>query len=180
MAEEEKLLHYKWGGNPSHADISILPNGRDIEYIVINHIEAREDEKVNGVVKNVFVAVFDPNPYTKLPMVLNKKNKERILKMAHKGEFHLLTIQNLPVRLTFEETNIGSGLRISTLPPTMPKVVAPVKPAIPEEKFNDTVNFLKTKSMDELKAIFTVAPDMEKRLIEKLAEIKESDGPAGS
>ena len=73
--EEVELVHYKWGGNPTHANVSILPNGKDIEYIVIDHIEKRVNEKVNGQIKNGFVAVFETNPYTTLGLWLNEINK---------------------------------------------------------------------------------------------------------
>ncbi len=162
---EEKLIHYKWGGNPTHADVSMLPNGNDIEYIVIDHIEARENEKINGQTKNAFVAVFQKNPYTELGMVLNKKNKEILLKLARKGEWELLTIKNLPVRLTKENTSLGYGLRISKLPAKIPAAPAPAKkPELTEDKVASAVEFLKTKSMDELREYYTVSEEMEKRL----------------
>lgn len=162
---EEKLIHYKWGGNPTHADVSMLPNGNDIEYIVIDHIEARENEKINGQTKNAFVAVFQKNPYTELGMVLNKKNKEILLKLARKGEWELLTIKNFPVRLTKENTQLGYGLRISKLPAKTPAAPAPAKkPELTEDKVASAVEFLKTKSMDELREYYTVSEEMEKRL----------------
>lgn len=161
---EEKLIHYKWGGTPTHADVSILPNGNEIEYIVIDHIEARENEKINGQTKNAFVAVFQKNPYTELGMVLNKKNKEVLLKLAKKGEWELLTIKNFPVRLTKENTQLGYGLRISKLPAKVPVAPVKVKPAITEENFDKAVEFLKTKTMDELKGFFDISEEMEKRL----------------
>lgn len=124
MKEEQQLLHYKWGGNASHADISILPEGKDIPFIVIDHIEAREDEVINGVKKDSFVAIFKDNPYTKLPMVLNKTNKDRLLKLANQDEWHLLFVKNFPVRLTYEPTKLGNGLRISKLPASVPQTTS--------------------------------------------------------
>lgn len=131
--KESELLHYKWGGNASHADVSILPDGKDIPFIVIDHIEAREGEMINGVKKNSFVAIFKENSYTKLPMVLNKTNKDRLLKLAHQDEWHLLSVKNFPVRLTYEPTQLGNGLRISKLPATEPKVVTPPPPPPPQK-----------------------------------------------
>lgn len=166
---EEKLIHYKWGGTPTHADVSMLPNGNDIEYIVIDHIEARENEKINGQTKNAFVAVFQKNPYTELGMVLNKKNKEILLKLARKGEWELLTIKNLPVRLTKENTSLGYGLRISKLPAKMPSQPTPAavkKHELTEDKVASAIEFLKTKSMDELKQFYNVSEEMERRLTE--------------
>jgi len=161
---EEELIHYKWGGTPTHADISILPNGNDIEYIVIDHIEARENEKTNGQTKNAFVAVFEKNPYTNLGLVLNRKNKEILLKLTKKGEWELLTIKKLPVRLTKEDTKFGYGLRISKLPAKVP--VQP-KPEITEANFEKAVEFLKSKTMDELRGFYNVSKEMEKRLTQK-------------
>ena len=161
---EEKLIHYKWGGTPTHADVSMLPNGNDIEYIVIDHIEARENEVINGQKKNAFVAVFQKNPYTELGMVLNKKNKEILLKLARKGEWELTTIKNLPVRLTKENTSLGYGLRISKLPAKLPATQPAKKPELTEDKVASAVEFLKTKSMDELREYYTVSEEMEKML----------------
>ena len=76
MTQEQKI-HYTAGGNPSHAGIWILPEGNDIEHIVIDHIEYRTNEKINGVERDAFIAIFKKNPYTELPMVLNKLNKVR-------------------------------------------------------------------------------------------------------
>ncbi len=124
MEEEVELVHYKWGGNPTHANVSILPNGKDIEYIVIDHIEKRVNEKVNGQIKNGFVAVFETNPYTTLGLWLNETNKKILIKKAGVKETEILKIKHLPVRLTYEDTKqFGWGLRISKLPPTIPPVL---------------------------------------------------------
>lgn len=170
----EKKIHYTAGGNPSHAGVFILPDGKDIEYIVIDHIEWRESEKINGTEKSVFVAFFKPNPYTKLPMVLNKVNKERLLKAARVGSFDLLTIKDFPVRLTYEPTNVGDGLRISKQPAKLPAAPAPKKkPDLTDENFDKAVEFLKTKSMQELKGFYDVSADMEKRLMEKCEDLTQ-------
>ena len=160
--EQDKLLHYKWGGNATHADVSILPNGKDIEHIIIDHIEARESEVINGIKKDAFVAVFKENPYTKLPMVLNKVNKDRLLKLAHQDEWHLLAIKNFPVRLTYEPTQLGNGLRISKLPPTIP--TPPKKQLLTEDKLESAKKFLETKSMEELEGFYEIPEDMRAKL----------------
>jgi len=161
---ETQKIHYTAGGNPSHAGVFILKNGQDIEYIVIDHVEWKEKEKINGADKSVFVAFFKPNPYTKLPMVLNKVNKERLLKAAKLGSFDLLTLKDFPVRLTFEPTQVGDGLRISKLPAKIPATPVKQKPAITEENFDKAVEFLKTKTMEELRGFYEVPEEMEKRL----------------
>ena len=161
----EQKIHYTAGANSTHAGVFILPNGKDIEHIVIDHIEWNEKEKVNGVEKPSFVAVFKPNQYTKLPFLLNKTNKERLLKLAKVGSFDLLSIKNFPVRLTYEPTNVGDGLRISKLPAKIPAAPAPAKkPELTEDKVASAIEFLKTKSMDELREYYTVSEEMEKRL----------------
>ncbi len=164
---EEQKIHYTAGANSSHAGVFILKGGKDIEYIVIDHIEWREKEKVNGVEKPSFVAIFKPNPYTKLPFLLNKTNKERLLKLAKVGSFDLLSVRDFPVRLTFEPTNVGDGLRISKLPAKIPAAPTPAKkPELTEDKVASAIEFLKTKSMDELKQFYNVSEEMERRLTE--------------
>ena len=173
---EEQKIHYTAGANSSHAGVFILVGGKDIEHIVIDHIEWREKEKVNGVEKPSFVAIFKPNPYTKLPMLLNKINKERLLKLAKVGSFDLLSIRDFPVRLTFESTNVGDGLRISKLPAKMPSqpAIAVKKHELTEDKVASAIEFLKTKSMDELKQFYNVSEEMEKRLTPQTPQTQEN------
>lgn len=168
----EEKKHFSLGGNLSHSGVGVLPSGNDIDYIVIDHIEWRVDEVVNGVKKDTFVAYFAPNPYTSLPFVLNKENKSRLLKAAKKGEWDLLEIKNLPVRLTHENTKLGEGLRISKLPPKMPPTTAtavtvtPVtKPTITDDNFAKAQKFLETGTMDALKGFYEVSEEMEKKLL---------------
>ena len=120
--------HYTAGGNPSHAGVFILPDGKNID-MVIDHIEWREREIINGREDSKFIAIFKKNPYTDLPMVLNKVNKERILKLANKGSWDILDIKDLPITLTWEPTKVGDGLRISKTPPRYTPPTATTKPA---------------------------------------------------
>jgi len=116
--------HIRCGGKLTHSGVEILPNGKDIEYIVIERIEFKEKENVNGKEISAFLAYFAPNPYATLPMVLNTTNKKLLCKLAGKDEWHLEDIKDFPVRLTREETRqMGWGLRISKLPPTIPPVL---------------------------------------------------------
>jgi len=181
--KENELLHYKWVGNASHADVSILPNGKDIPYIVIDHIEAREGEMVNGVKKNSFVAIFKENPYTKLPMVLNKTNKDRLLKLARQDEWHLLSVTNFPVRLTYEPTQLGNGLRISKLPATAPQQQTQQqsqKPNLTAEHpdWGNCVNYLVNGGgIKNLEVRYTITDEVKEQLSKAVAE----NGPnAGS
>lgn len=173
--EQIQKIHYTAGRNATHCGVEILINGKDIEHIVIDHIEWRENEKINGVEKSVFVAIFQPNIYTKLPMVLNKVNKERLLKAARVGSFDLLTIKNFPVRLTFEPTQVGDGLRISKLPAKAPVATPKKKPQVLDADFDKTVVYLKTHTMEELKAVADVSEEMEKRLMEKCENLTQND-----
>lgn len=120
-------IHYTAGGTPSHAGVFILPEGKNID-VIIDHIEWREKEKINGKESSKFIAIFKKNPYTDLAMVLNKENKQRILKLANKGSWEILDVKNLPVTLTWEPTQVGDGLRISKIPPVVPKQVAAAPP----------------------------------------------------
>jgi len=117
---EQILRHYREGGKLTHSGVEILPNGKDIDYIVIKEVKWSENEEVNGTVKPSFVAIFEKNPYTDRPMVLNAKNKKTLLTLTKKGEYELETIKNLPVHLTKESTKMGLGLRISLIPAKKP------------------------------------------------------------
>lgn len=117
---EKVYHHHREGGKLTHCGCEILPNGKDILSITINRIEFKYDENVGGNKQNGFVAIFDPNPYTKLSMWLNATNKKRLLKLT--GLDYLEKIKNFPVRLTKELARDPAGggkvdgLRISLLP----------------------------------------------------------------
>ena len=171
MAEHFK----KMVGTPTHAGVFILPDGKDIEYIVIDHLEERKQEMVMGVKKDCVVAYFKPNPYTDLGMIMNVTNSDRLCKLAHKTGWHLLEIRDIPVRLTSEPSSKGDGLRISKLPAKTP-VVAPTpkkRPEVTEANFDKAVEFLKTKTMQELRGFYDVSPEMEKRLMEKCEDLTQ-------
>ena len=167
--------HYTAGGNPSHAGVFILPNGNNID-IVIDHVEWREKEEINGRVESKFVAIFKPNPYTELPMVLNKVNKQRLLKLASKGPWDILEVKNLPVTLTWESTRIGDGLRISPVPPRQ-KQQMPAQPqpqqlealTTAHKNFGKCVDHLKNGgTIDDLRLKYTISNAMEETLKQAL------------
>lgn len=168
------------GGKISHCGCEVLPEGKDIECIVIDRIEWREDEVVNGEKTPCFVAIFAQNPYTNLPMVLNMENKERLIKMAHISEYDLVTIKNLPVRLTAEPTRLKRlGLRISKLPPTIPKVEQP-KPKIvltqEDPAWNSCVEFVNAGNpIDRLLIRYDISEELQKLLLKP----KENNGTEG-
>lgn len=121
---EEKGIHYRVGGKLTHCGCEVLPNGQDIERIVIERIEYKETEKINGRVEtNVWVAHFAPdNGYTSLPFVLNSTNRKRIAKLYPDCNGYINLLKNVPVRLTRErcrDVQDGGdtwGLRISKEP----------------------------------------------------------------
>lgn len=175
-------MHYTAGGNPSHAGVFILPDGKNID-MVIDHIEWREREIINGREDSKFIAIFKKNPYTDLPMVLNKVNKERLLKLANKGSWDILDIKDLPITLTWEPTKVGDGLRISKIPPVLTKhgAAAPTtqattattqQPTVKKEtlttaheNFAKSVSYLKGGgNIDELKKRFEISSAMEETL----------------
>lgn len=144
---EEKGIHYRVGGKLTHAGCEMLPNGNDIEYIIIERIEFKDSENVGGrIEQGIWVAHFAPNQYTKLPMVLNATNRKRIAKLFPQVAGHINLLKNIAVRLTKEETKDIQdggktyGLRISKIP-----AKAPTKPTLTpsHEKWTECVSWVK-------------------------------------
>ena len=166
--EEPIRRHIRCGGKLTHSGVEILPNGKDIEYIVIERIEFKEKENVNGKEISAFLAYFAPNPYATLPMVLNSTNKKLLCKLAGKDEWHLEDIKNFPVRLTKEETRqMGWGLRISKLPPVIPTTTPAKKDTLTDQHENwaKCVAHLKGGgSIEDLKKKYEISPATEIKL----------------
>ena len=86
------------------------------------------------------------------------------------GNDNIDELKNYPVRLTKEkcrDVQDGGetwGLRISKLPAKVPVTPVKQKPSITEENFDKAVEFLKTKTMEELRGFYEVPEEMEKRL----------------
>ena len=126
--EQEQGIHYRTGGKLTHCGCECLPGGRDIQYIVIERIEYKETEEIGGRRENnIWIAHFAPNPYTKLPMVLNATNRKRIAKLYPDCNGYINLLKNIPVRLTKEKCRDAQdggdtwGLRISKMRPTVPQ-----------------------------------------------------------
>ena len=126
--EQEQGIHYRTGGKLTHCGCECLPGGRDIQYIVIERIEYKEAEEIGGRRENnIWIAHFAPNPYTKLPMVLNATNRKRIAKLYPDCNGYINLLKNIPVRLTKEKCRDAQdggdtwGLRISKMRPTAPQ-----------------------------------------------------------
>ena len=129
--EQEQGIHYRTGGKLTHCGCECLPGGRDIQYIVIERIEYKETEEIGGRRENnIWIAHFAPNPYTKLPMVLNATNRKRIAKLYPDCNGYINLLKNIPVRLTKEKCRDAQdggetwGLRISKMRPTAPRQAA--------------------------------------------------------
>ena len=123
--EQEQGIHYRTGGKLTHCGCECLPGGRDIQYIVIERIEYKETEEIGGRRENkIWIAHFAPNPYTRLPMVLNSTNRKRIAKLYPDCNGYINLLKNIPVRLTKEKCRDAQdggetwGLRISKMRPT--------------------------------------------------------------
>ena len=166
MEEEPIRRHIRCGGKLTHSGVEILPNGNDIEYIVIERIEFKEKEKINGKEQDSFVAYFSPNPYTKLPMVLNRSNKILLCKQAQVDEWHLEDIKNFPVRLTKEETGqMGWGLRISKIRPTIPAPAKKETLTDQHENWAKCIAHIKGGgSIEDLKKKYEISPATEIKL----------------
>ena len=126
--EQEQGIHYRTGGKLTHCGCECLPGGKDIQYIVIERIEYKETEEIGGRRENnIWIAHFAPNPYTKLPMVLNATNRKRIAKLYPDCNGYINLLKNIPVRLTKEKCRDAQdggdtwGLRISKMRPTVPQ-----------------------------------------------------------
>lgn len=171
--EEVKGTHWRIGGKLSHAGCEMLPQGKDIEYIVIERIEYKEQEKVNGRMENgVWVAYFAPNQYTTLPMILNSTNRRRIAKRFPECNDYIDTLKNIAVRLTKEKTrdaHDGSGeiwgLRISKSAPTLPQ--APKKEVLTAQhaKWPNCVEWIAGgNEIASLRARYDISKEVEEQL----------------
>lgn len=177
MEEIQKGIHYRVGSRITHAGCEVLPEGKEIPYIVIEKIEFKETEEIAGRKENgVWVATFAPNPYTKLPMILNATNKKRLAKLAKNDMINL--VKNFPVRLCSEEckdANDGGmtrGLRISKLPATIPATATtntqgPAKKILDDAQMSAAIKFLETKTMAELEQYYTISEEMRTLLLKK-------------
>lgn len=198
---EEQGIHYRVGGKLTHCGCECLPGGRDIQYIVISHIEYKESEDIGGRRENnVWIAHFAPNPYTKLPMILNATNRKRLFKLYPDCNGYINLLKNIPVRLTREKCRDAQdggdtwGLRISKTRPTLPpqnqaqapahapaQPSAPAAPAQPEggkveitpssEMFNQAIKFVKEGGdIEKIKAKYAVSPEVEAAIVKKAQE----------
>lgn len=123
MEQNQENIHYRTGGRLTHCGVECLPNGADIERIVIERIEYKDKESINGrVEEGVWIAYFAKNPYTNLPFILNATNRKRLVKQFPECDGYPARLKNIAVRLTKErcrDVQDGGetwGLRISKTP----------------------------------------------------------------
>lgn len=149
--ENQENIHYRVGGKLTHCGVECLPQGQDIPRIVIERIEYKDKESINGrVEEGVWIAHFAPNPYTNLPLILNSTNRKRIVKQFPECDGYLARLKNIAVRLTKErcrDVQDGGetwGLRISKLPAAEETAPAPAqKKSIQESQIQTIVDWAK-------------------------------------
>lgn len=174
-------IYYRAGGKLSHAGCEMLPNGKDIERIIIERIEFKDNETINGRnEQGVWLAHFAQNPYTKLPMVLNATNRKRIAKLFPQCNGYINLLKNVAVRLTREkcrDVQDGGetfGLRISKIPaaaaPVAPAPAPAVKKTLSADNIDKVVEWAKSKgkTIDDIKAAYVMPEEVENAIMDAL------------
>lgn len=165
---EEKGIYFRAGGKLTHAGCEMLPGGNDIERIIIERIEFKDSESINGRTETgVWLAHFAPNPYTTLPMILNATNRKRIAKLFPEADGYINLLKNIPVRLTKEKTRDVQdggetfGLRISKIPAAKEELKV-----IPADKVGTVVEWAKKNNLSiaDVKKRYIVTPEIEEEL----------------
>ena len=145
--ENQENIHYRVGGRLTHCGVECLPNVNDIPRIIIERIEYKEKEVINGrTEEGVWIAHFAKNPYTNLPFILNATNRKRLIKQFPECDGYPARLKNVAVRLTKEkcrDVQDGGetwGLRISRIPAEEEK-----KKVLGEEQVEAVVAWAKKK-----------------------------------
>lgn len=171
--EDQRNIHYRKGGKLTHCGVECLPDGRDIERIIIARIEYKESEMINGRTENgVWLAHFAPNPHTSLPMLLNATNRKRLVKQFPECDGYPARLENVPVRLTREKTRDVQdggetwGLRISKIPAS-PEAAPAAKKVVTEDKIQAVVDWAKKggKTIDDIASMYDFESDTVKQAI---------------
>lgn len=175
MEQNQENIHYRTGGRLTHCGVECLPNGEDIERIVIERIEYKDKESINGrVEEGVWIAHFAPNPYTKLPLILNATNRKRLVKQFPECDGYPARLKNVAVRLTKEkcrDVQDGGetwGLRISKIPATEER-----KKVITEDKVSAVVGWAVEKGYgieDIAKKYDFASGEVRKAIVDALSE----------
>lgn len=174
-------IHFRTGGNITHAGIEVLPSGKDIEYIVLESIEFKERERINGRNQDgVWIGHFAPNPYTSLPWVINSTNRRRLAKLFPECEGYLARLRNVAIRLTKEKTRDPQdggecwGLRVSFIPAK--KTDAPAKKVIQESQISAVVDWARNNGLniDNIAEKYDFASnDVRQTIIDNLEDLPE-------
>lgn len=174
-------IHFRTGGNITHAGIEVLPSGKDIEYIVLESIEFKERERINGRNQDgVWIGHFAPNPYTSLPWVINSTNRRRLAKLFPECEGYLARLRNVAIRLTKEKTRDPQdggecwGLRVSLIPAK--KTDAPAKKVIQESQISAVVDWARNNGLniDNIAEKYDFASnDVRQTIIDNLEDLPE-------
>lgn len=174
-------IHFRTGGNITHAGIEVLPSGKDIEYIVLESIEFKERERINGRNQDgVWIGHFAPNPYTSLPWVINSTNRRRLAKLFPECEGYLARLRNVAIRLTKEKTRDPQdggecwGLRVSLIPAK--KTDAPAKKVIQESQISAVVDWARKNGLniDNIAEKYDFASnDVRQTIIDNLEDLPE-------
>lgn len=177
MSQSQENIHYRTGGKLTHCGVECLPNGADIERIVIERIEYKDSESINGRIENgVWIAHFAPNPYTNLPFILNATNRKRLVKQFPECDGYPARLKNVAVRLTKErcrDVQDGGetwGLRISKNPAADASVqqqTQQAKKVITEDKVQTVVDWAKKngKTIDDIASMYDFESDTVKQAI---------------
>lgn len=183
--EDQRNIHYRVGGKLTHCGVECLPQGKDIERIIIARIEYKESEVINGRTENgVWVAHFADNPYTKLPLILNATNRKRLVKLYPECDGYLARLENVAVRLTKEKTRDVQdggetwGLRISKIPAAAeaPAPAPAARKVIQEDQVQKIVDWAKQNKLgiDQISDKYDFASDTVKQaIIDALDDIPE-------
>lgn len=165
---EENKRHWRIGSKSEYIGCEVLPNMKDIEYVVIDHIEFKDRLSVQGSTKeNMWVCYFKKNEYFDRPMLLNSTNRRRLCKLA-KNQYPE-SIKDFPVRLTSElcrdpqGDGQTEGLRFSKIPARAPKKESLT---VGSEKFEKCRTALKNGyTIEQMKAKYEISKDVEKELL---------------
>ena len=177
--EDQRNIHYRMGGKLTHCSVECLPNGKDIDRIIIARIEYKESEMVNGRTENgVWVAHFAQNPYTSLPMLLNATNRKRLVKQFPECDGYPARLTNVPVRLTKERTRDVQdggetwGLRISKLPAAQEQPKQAAKKEVTEDKIPVVVEWAKKngKTIADIEAMYVMSQPVHDAIADALSD----------
>lgn len=108
MKETEVTEHWKKAFDYDWVGTYVLPEGKPIS-VVIKSVMKAEDAKVMGRSKNILLAHFEPNPYFKVPMIINKENSKRLTRLTLKAR--PIDWKNIPVVLCQEMDKMPDGTR---------------------------------------------------------------------